>query len=109
MKTINKGISYLLDEDHQIGHSYFMKVRGKDGLREVFKKNVIPLLKEYFYNDLGKIYMILGESFVEIRESIPHFAGGSNDEIERTTYHIKEINDSFPIIEAVKSIIGNKQ
>jgi len=109
LKTINIGISYLLDEDHQIGHSYFMKVRDKEGLRDVFKKNVIPLLKEYFYNDLGKIYMILGEKFVDISESIPYFAGGSNDEIERTTYHINEINDSFPIIEAVKSILEKKQ
>lgn len=109
LSTINMGISYLLDEDHQIGHSYFMKITDANGLRDVFKKNVIPLLKEYFYNDLGKIYMILGENFVEMREGIPHFAGGSNDEIERTTYHIKEINDLFPIIEAAKSIIGNKQ
>jgi 5-methylcytosine-specific restriction protein B len=63
--AINARIEVLLDKDHCIGHSYFLKVTNDDDLKSVFGDKVIPLLEEYFFGDIGKIGMVLGQSFVE--------------------------------------------
>jgi len=69
LETINERIEILLDRDHTIGHSYFMKVASGDtkALWSVFENNIIPLLQEYFYHDYEKIAMVLGEGFVTLR------------------------------------------
>ena len=64
LAVINKRISLLKDREHQIGHSYFMKVTDKTTLIDVIFKNVIPLLQEYFYGDYEKIQMVLGRTFI---------------------------------------------
>ncbi|OAD90279.1 hypothetical protein A7A78_06950 [Aequorivita soesokkakensis] len=68
LETINERIEFLLDRDHTIGHSYFMDLESDDtdGLEEVFKNKVIPLLQEYFYHDYEKIALILGSGFVKV-------------------------------------------
>ena len=65
LDVMNKRIRFIYDRDHQIGHSYFLKVDslngdGSNSLRRVFLNQVIPLLQEYFYGDWDKICMILG-------------------------------------------------
>lgn len=62
LKTINERISYLLDRDHQIGHSYFMHWDKYDmaTLKDVWFDEIIPLLNEYFYSDWDKLQAILG-------------------------------------------------
>ncbi len=40
-----------LGEDHQIGHSYFMKVQNDEELNFVLDYKIKPLLEEYFYGD----------------------------------------------------------
>ena len=67
LRTINQRIEHLLDKDHCIGHSYFYKVTDFQSLQQVFAKNIIPLLQEYFYGDYGKVGLILGEAFVQAR------------------------------------------
>lgn len=65
-KTLNERISILLDRDHQIGHSYFIKEKHKDSgtedLKEIWFDSIIPLLNEYFYGDWDKLQAILGEA-----------------------------------------------
>ena len=71
LQTLNKRIEKLLDKDHQIGHSYFMKKDGNDmeeRLVSCFYKNIIPLLQEYFFGDFGKIGLVLGQGFVQKKE-----------------------------------------
>lgn len=63
--TINNRIEKLIDKDHKIGHSYFLKVDNKAKLVHAFKNEIIPLLEEYFFGDYGKIGLVLGNSFVE--------------------------------------------
>lgn len=59
---INMRIEYLLDKDHLIGHSYFMKIKTWDELCETMIKNIVPLLQEYFYNDWEKIALVMGDT-----------------------------------------------
>lgn len=68
LETINKRVEKLLDKDHLIGHSYFMNVKEVSGLQEVFHRNIIPLLEEYFYGDKGKIQLVLGQGFIELAD-----------------------------------------
>ena len=63
--TLNERISVLLDRDHQIGHSYFMKLVDDENKEANFQRiwfdSVMPLLNEYFYGDWEKLRAILGE------------------------------------------------
>jgi len=55
LEKINLRIEYLLDKDHIIGHSYFLKVENLEDLKQVFYNEIIPLLEEYFYGEEDKI------------------------------------------------------
>ena len=59
LEAINKRIQFLRDRDHVIGHSYFMGVKSFENLRRVFSDEILPLLKEYFYEDWRKIQIVL--------------------------------------------------
>ncbi|USN44937.1 MAG: AAA family ATPase [Candidatus Woesearchaeota archaeon] len=65
LKILNQRIEYLIDKDHMIGHSYFMRVKSIDCLKEVFYNEVIPLLEEYFYGDNYKLNLVLGDLFFD--------------------------------------------
>ena len=100
LETINKRIKKLLDNDHQIGHSYFMQVASIIDLQAAFQNKIIPLLKEYFFGDYGKIGLVLGQGFIEAEEnSADIFAEFQNDSIdsselaEHVVYKIKNISD----------------
>lgn len=64
LKTINERISYLLDRDHQIGHSYFMNWKNYEitTLKNVWFDEIMPLLNEYFYSDWEKLQAVLGKA-----------------------------------------------
>lgn len=71
LRAINHRIEILLDEDHTIGHGFFMKVQNIEQLKDVFFQYLIPQLKEYFFNDLGKIGLVLGGDFIEKTDRQP--------------------------------------
>lgn len=60
MNVINQRIEVLLDRNYTLGHSYFIKADFKNS----FENEIMPLLQEYFYNDYGKIGLVLGKGFV---------------------------------------------
>ena len=62
LEKINERIAFLYDRDHMIGHAYFMNIHNRDELCEVFRNKLIPLLQEYFYDDWGKIQLVLGDN-----------------------------------------------
>ena len=65
LDAINKRITYLYDREHTIGHAFFMELRDEDTiekLAEIFEKQIIPLLQEYFYEDYQKIQLVLGDN-----------------------------------------------
>src|SRR5699024_3931371 len=53
--VINDRLEFLADRDRLIGHAYFMRVRSLDDLREVFLRQLIPLLQEYFFDDWSRV------------------------------------------------------
>ena len=67
--TINARLRVLKDRDHQIGHSYFMNIKDDENkwekLKEVFYRQIIPLLQEYFFNRYDLIAKVLGDGFVK--------------------------------------------
>ncbi|MCB9240649.1 MAG: AAA family ATPase [Flavobacteriales bacterium] len=112
LETINQRIEILMDRDHLIGHSYFLKVASWSDLQFAFENEIIPLLQEYFYGDYGKIGLVLGGGFVELvynNNSSSVFAKfnyeGVEDLAEREVYRlIKHTADSFQ--EAVRLIVN---
>ena len=72
--TINNRIEKLIDKDHKIGHSYFLRVDTEKSLKKAFKNKVIPLLEEYFFGDFGKIGLVLGDSFIDRKDEAFNFS-----------------------------------
>ena len=62
LTVINERIVENLDRDHQIGHTYLMKVKTLDELARAFQTQIVPLLQEYFYDDWQKMHDVLGGS-----------------------------------------------
>ncbi|QED30388.1 hypothetical protein FRD01_22570 [Microvenator marinus] len=62
-EKVNQRIRFLYDADHQIGHSYFLKVKTLNDLQFVFLNEVIPLLQEYFYGAWRKIALTLANPY----------------------------------------------
>ena len=61
LTEMNERIAALYDQDHMIGHSYFWNVQSLADLKNVFLKNIFPLLEEYFFDDWEKIRLVLGD------------------------------------------------
>jgi len=74
LRAINNRIEALLDKDHCIGHSYFMRLEDsknpEEDLKQIFAVRILPLLEEYFYGDPIKIGMVLGRAFVEKKKYV---------------------------------------
>ena len=65
LDCINARIEYLFDREHTIGHAFFTGLSEDptvENLANIFLKNVIPLLQEYFYEDYSKIQLVLGDN-----------------------------------------------
>lgn len=69
LERINERIEVLYDRDHCIGHAYFISLSELadgpirfDMLAEVFRKRIVPLLEEYFFEDWRKIRLVLGDN-----------------------------------------------
>lgn len=71
LDVINERIEYLFDREHTIGHAFFTGLKDEptvEKLASIFKKSVIPLLQEYFYEDYSKIMLVLGDNGKAIDE-----------------------------------------
>lgn len=66
LTAINCRVRALLNKDRQIGHSYFFSIPEESSdaeiqILEAIRHKIIPLLQEYFYNEIGKIRFVMGE------------------------------------------------
>lgn len=97
---LNKRIAALLDRDHQIGHSYFIKDKYKDAdvntLKDIWFDSVMPLLNEYFYGDWEKLQAILGKvedekkSFIVSNKTDNLFAPTDENPCDDNYYDFRE-------------------
>ena len=92
LERINERIEALYDRDHCIGHAYFTSIREVvdgpmrfDKLVDVFRKRLIPLLEEYFFEDWHKIRLVLGDNQKPLRAQF----------ITESDAHEQDLNDLF--------------
>lgn len=114
LKTINNRIEFLFDRDHTIGHAYFIGDNlNLNGLVNIMKSKVIPLIEEYFYGDWEKIALVLGgtgkageQGYFILKEKVNKsklFKGIKVDDYEdQYRYSIAE----KPTIEAFKNVLS---
>ena len=105
LDAINRRIEILFDREHTIGHAYFMPLINNnsiEALSNIFKRAIIPLLQEYFYEDYEKIQLVLGDNSKEaenkfIKDEIVKindvFKGKVDFDIPEKKYSIQ--NDAF--------------
>ncbi|MFH1562654.1 MAG: AAA family ATPase [Nitrospirota bacterium] len=122
LEKLNERIEILRDRDHQIGHSYFLKVKNAEKdkkvetLRFVWFYEIVPLLQEYFYDDLGKLKVVIGKKFIEetkIDEDTKKKLGeyGEYYDSEQKVYRIKkedEFNNDDDFINALNETLKGK-
>lgn len=103
-KNLNKKIRILLDEDHQIGHSYFMNIETITDLKETWANKIIPLLNEYFYGDWTKLKLLIpgfiSENQIEDKELV--------DEIGESCYYRFKNTFSLNDDDFIKATMGLK-
>lgn len=115
LRTINLRIEKLLDKDHMIGHSYFLKVETLKDLKEALGNKIIPLLQEYFFGDYGKIGLVLGSGFVKQNSDMSKkdiFAQFTDYDMgslrERSIYRFENISEMADndFKKALKNLLG---
>ncbi len=115
LQKMNDRIEFLLDREHTIGHAYFMgdfqKNPTLDGLADIFRNKIVPLLQEYFFDDYSKIRLVLGDNAKPwddqfVQEETNHaslFAGTPIDiDLDKPTYRINP--GAFDRVEAYTGI-----
>lgn len=64
LEIMNLRIEALLDREHCLGHAYFLPLKvdpSIEGLARIFAQQIIPLLKEYFFEDWNRIRWVLND------------------------------------------------
>jgi hypothetical protein len=64
LRTMNQRIEVLLDRDHALGHAYFLPLVDDptlERLAEIFRNQILPLLREYFFEGWERICWVLND------------------------------------------------
>jgi 5-methylcytosine-specific restriction protein B len=110
LQKINNRIEYLLDKNHLIWHSYFLKTNNISDLKLVIYNEILPLLEEYFYWEEEKIRKVLGSIFFEEKkEDYKLFEKKEDFESDEKSYEIKKDLSDDDFIEAIKNIIKSNE
>lgn len=114
LDAMNNRIRFLLDREHQIGHTYFLDVKrvtGKESLEAIFKNQIIPLLQEYFYDNWEKIDLVLNcNGFVhEIPFESDLFKNSDLIDEERKIYELSDDDGKWEDPESYQAIYAQGQ
>ena len=107
--ALNDRIEALFDRDHRIGHAFFIGITSREGLEQVFRCKVIPLLQEYFYENWSNVRRALndyddGDFVFRTRlAQLPPDGDESFSDESRFVYRVNEAK--FPVT-AYKRIYG---
>ena len=97
MNAINNKLIENNFRDGQIGHSYFMDgtepLSKISDLQMVFAYDIIPVLRDYFYDDESKLISIFSDGWFDEDGNINKDWQGS----EGTSIFRKNINNSFGV------------
>ncbi|MES2978016.1 MAG: AAA family ATPase [Pseudomonadota bacterium] len=61
LQRLNERVESLYDRDHCVGHAFFIGVGSLAELEFVFRRKVLPLLQEYFFEDWAKVRCALND------------------------------------------------
>ena len=94
LRAMNDRIRFLLDREHQIGHTYFLGVDDIEGLKNAFQKRILPLLQEYFYDNWAKIDVVLdGNGFIKTEECPDELEGQDLVDDDQEAYEVLSFDD----------------
>ena len=89
LDAMNRRIAVLLDREHQIGHTYFLGLDSMAALAETFRRRIMPLLQEYFYDDWEKIRAVLNKNgFVVSRNPPKELVNAGLADADRDIYDL---------------------
>ena len=95
LNAMNRRITVLLDREHQIGHTYFLRVNALESLADTFQTRIMPLLQEYFYDDWEKIGAVLNHNgFVRKLDPPAELVGSDLVDASRAVYELLPANDT---------------
>ena len=94
LDAMNRRIAVLLDREHQIGHTYFLRVDTPAALANTFRARIVPLLQEYFYDDWEKIRAVLNRnSFIEKSDPPAELVRWDLVDADRAVYELLPAQD----------------
>jgi 5-methylcytosine-specific restriction protein B len=107
LKTINARVRCLLNKDNQIGHSYLMFANSYCDILSALYNKIIPLLEEYFYNDINKVRFVLNDNtnsqfYIEDTEAKAAYQLYLNEEVD------EEERKFFKLDSAIADAIDSK-
>lgn len=104
LKRINARVRCLLNKDNQIGHSYLMNAETVKDIFYAVVNKIIPLLEEYFYNDIQKVRFVLNENDetiypfyiedIEAKEAYAAFLNENDIDAEEKNFYVLSVNVS---------------
>jgi hypothetical protein len=117
LEVMNHRIEALLDREHKLGHAYFLPLEATptlEKLAHIFRRQVLPLLQEYFFDDWERIRWVLNDhrkktdsALMFIKSSGPDFAELFGTEVQvprhRQSWSINQ--DAFKRLDSYAAII----
>ena len=111
LTALNDRVEALFDRDHRIGHAFFIGISSVEGLEQVFRRKVIPLLQEYFYENWSNVRRALNDygtgDFVISNKlaQLPADGDESFSDESRVVYRVNEA--PFPVTAYQRIYGGN--
>lgn len=107
LRQLNARVRSILNKDNQIGHSYLMFAKNHCDILSALYNKIIPLLEEYFYNDLNKVRFVVNDItnnlfYIEDTEAKEAYGIFQNEEID------DEDRDFFKLNPAIADAIESK-
>jgi 5-methylcytosine-specific restriction protein B len=101
LSALNDRVEVLYDRDHTIGHAYFMSVQTLDDLDAVFRRKVLPLLQEYFFENWSKVRRALNDlgegNFIRKELKSAVLSDGEEDEADERAVVYSVNPQPFPV------------
>jgi 5-methylcytosine-specific restriction protein B len=111
LSVMNERIESLYDRDHTIGHAFLIEATNLAALEDVFRRKILPLLQEYFFENWSNIRRVLNDTgrgdFI-LRRTLPPVPL-DGDESEQIEPQVRYVVNPMPFpITAYKRIYGEE-